>query len=208
MLAADAVAAFVPTAVLLALAPGPDNLFVLTQSANHGRHAGLAITLGLCTGLLVHTTAVALGVAALIRSSPYAYAALKYLGAAYLLFLAWQAFRTDADHAPPTISSPGFGSHFRRGVLLNLSNPKVALFFLAFLPQFTDPERASVSLQLVLLGLLFIGATFLVFGGIAALGGSIQTLLRRFPSSQRWLRRIAGILFAGLAFNLALSNSF
>jgi len=124
---------------MLALAPGPDNIFVLTQSAVFGSRAGVMVTLGLCTGLLFHTAAVALGVVTLFQASPIAFTALKIAGAVYLLFLAWQMFK--AGTSSFTISDEvklSAGQFYSRGIILNVTNPKVAIFFLAFLPQFAD----------------------------------------------------------------------
>lgn len=200
-------AAFFAAAVLLALAPGPDNLFVLAQSALYGPRAGALVTLGLCTGLLGHTLAVMLGVAAAVQASPAAFTAIQLAGAAYLLWLARQAFRTGpaalAEPAPPTLGPLRL---YGRGVIMNLSNPKVTLFFLALLPQFTRPDGGPLWLQLGTLGLLFIAATLLVFGAVALLGGQLQRWLRRRPEAQRWLHRAAGLLFVALAVHLLVGN--
>lgn len=207
MLPVDSLLVFWTASVLLALAPGPDNLFVLAQAMQHGRVAGLAVTLGLCTGLLGHTAAVALGVAALFDTSAVAFALLKYLGAAYLLYLAWQAFRAGATAAGhDRLAVQGFTRLYRRGIFMNLTNPKVSLFFLAFLPQFTDPARGVLLPQILLLGLLFIAATIVIFGAISLLAGSVGELLRRSTRAQLLLNRLSGLLFVGLAIRLALAR--
>lgn len=199
----DQLLAFFCIAVLLALAPGPDNLFVLTQAALYGRSAGLSITLGLCTGLLVHTTAVALGVAALVHASAIAFSVLKLAGAGYLLWLAWQAWHAPAA-APVSGVSMGVvhGRLYRRGILMNLSNPKVSLFFLAFLPQFSSPHYGAMTPQLLLLGGVFIAATVLVFGVIALLAGALGPWLQRTPWVQAWFNRGVAVMFVGLALHL------
>jgi threonine/homoserine/homoserine lactone efflux protein len=116
--------------VVLALAPGPDNIFVLTQSALHGRSASLLVTMGLCTGLLVHTAAVSFGVAALIQTSQYAFTILKFAGAAYLLYLAWQAIRAARSKIPVDANSQlTAGQLYRRGIIMNVTNPKVSILF-------------------------------------------------------------------------------
>jgi threonine/homoserine/homoserine lactone efflux protein len=167
---ADTLLVFFAASLLLALSPGPDNLFVLAQAAQRGAWAGLAVTLGLCTGLLGHTAAVAFGVAAVFQTSALAFALLKYLGAAYLLYLAWQAFRAGAVAAGEARAAGlGLARLYRRGIIMNLTNPKVSLFFLAFLPQFTAPAHGPLLPQVLVLGLLFIVATILVFGGSASL---------------------------------------
>jgi threonine/homoserine/homoserine lactone efflux protein len=198
---------FFSTSVLLALSPGPDNLFVLAQSVRNGRNAGFFVTFGLCTGLLVHTAAVALGLAALVRASAWAFTLLKYIGAAYLLYLAWQAFRTGTaacDSASAVSLSKG--NLYRRGIVMNITNPKVSLFFLAFLPQFADPARGSLVLQFFLLGGVFIMATVLVFGMISILAGGLGERFRDSPFVRKTVNRIAGAVFVGLALKLALSE--
>lgn len=137
----ETLGAFFVASVVMGLAPGPDILFVLTQSALYGARAGFATTCGLITGLFVHITAVSLGVAALFQSSETAFNMLKFAGAAYLLYLAWLSFRSGTSKASlQKAQFPGYGTLYRRGVIMNITNPKVTLFFLAFLPQFADPR--------------------------------------------------------------------
>lgn len=200
--------AFILASALLALAPGPDNLFVLTQSALYGRQAGLSITLGLCTGLLIHTLAVALGVAALFRASVLAFTLLKFAGAAYLLYLAWSAWRSSRQSLDVKQSSlvPRPGALYRRGILMNLGNPKVAIFFLAFLPQFAQPEAGPLTPQLILLGLTFILVAWSLFSLIALLAGSIAHYLRDSPWAQRLMQKIAALVLASLALRLAFAS--
>lgn len=198
---------FFIASLLLALAPGPDNLFVLTQSALRGRSAGLAVTLGLCTGLVGHTTAVALGLAALFAASALAFTLLKLCGAGYLLWLAWQAWRASSTTALAMAEDRLSGWQlYRRGILMNITNPKVSIFFLAFLPQFADPSRGPITQQMLLLGAIFIVATILIFGGIALLAGMLGEWLTRSPGLQRVMNRITALLFVGLALKLAASN--
>ncbi|OZI15988.1 threonine transporter RhtB [Bordetella genomosp. 7] len=207
MLPFDTLLAFFGIAVLLALAPGPDNLFVLMQSALWGRRAGLFVVLGLCTGLLGHTAAVAAGLAAMFAASPMAFTAMKLAGAAYLAYLAWQALRDPGTAAqserPPALSR---GALYRRGIIMNLTNPKVLLFFFAFLPQFVAPAHGPVGLQIVVLGAVFMLATLLVFGAIAFFSGAFGQLLQRSPTASRWLNRLAGMVFLGLAVRLATAS--
>ncbi len=189
--------------IMLALAPGPDNLFVLTQSALYGRNAGWLVTAGLCTGLLVHTAAVTFGVAAVFNTSETAFLILKIAGASYLVVLAIQALRAGAsrvDHdSQPRLSAARL---YRRGIIMNVTNPKVSIFFLAFLPQFADPARGSLTMQLLLLGALFIVATMLVFGSVAVLAGSLGNWLNRSPNAQRTMHWVAAGIFLGLALKL------
>ena len=195
---------FFGISLLLALSPGPDNLFVLVQSAQQGWRAGLCVVLGLCSGLVVHTSAVALGLAAVLAASPLAFQLLQWLGAAYLCWLAWGAW-----HAPVSLEgaqASAIRSPWRmwaRGVLMNLTNPKVLIFFLAFLPQFTAPEQGPVGRQILLLGALFMLAALLVFGAIALFSGFFGRLLQRSARAQKMLNRFSSLVFLGLALRLA-----
>lgn len=207
MVAAETAAIFFAASVALGLAPGPDNIFVLTQSALHGRKAGFLVTLGLCTGLLVHTAAVALGVAAIFQTSALAFNLLKIAGAIYLLYLAWQAFRAGTARLDESREvSLALPKLYLRGVIMNITNPKVAIFFLAFLPQFADPATGPITLQIMLLGGLFIVATILVFGAIAWSAGFLGEWLTSSGRAQIVMHRVAGTIFAGLALRLAISE--
>jgi threonine/homoserine/homoserine lactone efflux protein len=199
--------AFFAVAVVLSLTPGPDNIFVLLQSAMRGPKAGMLIVLGLCSGLLVHTTAVALGLSALFAASAVAFTVLKLVGAAYLLYLAWQAFRAPTGIEQTTSrETMSARQTYLRGVIMNVTNPKVAIFFLAFLPQFAHPENGSMTVQMLLLGGIFIVATLIVFSAIAYFSGAFGALLIRSDRAQRWLNRLAGTVFAGLAVKLATAQ--
>jgi threonine/homoserine/homoserine lactone efflux protein len=189
------------------LAPGPDNIFVLTQSALKGKLVGLVVTLGLCTGLVVHTSAVALGVAAIFQASALAFNLLKFAGAAYLLYLAWGAFRAGTSSLESEASREiGLGRFYLRGIIMNVTNPKVSIFFLAFLPQFTRPEQGHLPLQMFILGGIFILATLLVFGSVSLLAGVLGQWLRRSERAQKLLTRTAGAIFAALALKLATAS--
>lgn len=206
MIPVEELLAFFAASVLLGLAPGPDNLFVLAQSALYGARAGLLVVLGLCTGLVVHTALVGLGVAALLLASPLAFTLLRLAGALYLLYLAWRAYAAVAAPSPAGgHSSLLSGARlYRRGIIMNLTNPKVSLFFLAFLPQFIVPEYGRATLQVGLLGALFILATLLVFGAVALMAGRLGEWLSRSVRTQRWLHRLAGGVFVVLALRLLL----
>jgi threonine/homoserine/homoserine lactone efflux protein len=196
---------FVSASIALCLAPGPDNLFVMTQSALYGRRAGVLITLGLCTGLMIHTSAVALGVAAIFQNSAVAFNGLKIAGALYLLFLAYQSFTAKplflTDTGDTTINSARL---YGRGVLMNVANPKVAIFFLAFLPQFADSQAGSVSLQILVLGATFMLVAMFIFVGVAWFAGSLAHWLTRSERAQIMIHKVASIVFLGLALRLAL----
>jgi threonine/homoserine/homoserine lactone efflux protein len=207
MLPSETVLTFFTASVLLALAPGPDNIFVLTQSAQNGIVAGLLVTLGLCTGLIVHSAAVALGVAAIMQTSAVAFSALKILGAVYLLYLAWQAFRARAANiAKGPKKKSDLGRLYRRGIIMNITNPKVSIFFLAFLPQFADPAKGPVVPQIMMLGGLFILATVIVFGSVALMAGALGDWFSKSARGQLILNKVAGIVFVGLALKLAMPD--
>lgn len=207
MLPIESAGIFFAASLALAIAPGPDNIFVLTQSAMHGRKAGLLVTLGLCTGLLLHTTLVSVGVAAIFQSSTVAFTVLKSAGALYLLYLAWQAFRAGSTTIDPaTQLPPDTRTLYYRGVVMNITNPKVALFFLAFLPQFCDPALGSVTMQMILLGGLFIVATLVIFGAIAWSAGLLGEWLSKSEKAVVAIHRIAGVLFVALALRLAIAE--
>lgn len=197
---------FFGIALGLAIAPGPDIIFVLTQSALYGARAGIATTLGLMSGLFFHTSLVAVGVAAIFQHSPAAFLLLRIAGAAYLLYLAWLSLRTGAVLAQGGQGNfTGYGTLYRRGVLMNVTNPKVTLFFLAFLPQFCSSERGSMVMQVIQLGLLFLLATGIIFGLTALLGGRLAQWFNTSPRAQVLMHRLAALVFAGLACSLLLT---
>ena len=194
---------FFVTACLLAVAPGPDNIFVLTQSLAYGSRAGLLVILGLCTGLVLHTTLVTLGLAALIASSDSLLLMIKLIGAAYLLYLAWQHWQASRQpQAKAAALKLGGWQLYRRGIIMNATNPKVGMFFLAFLPQFVDVSHGPVSRQIVILGMLFILATLLIFGGMALIAGQLGKGLVGFGSTGTGFTRLVSVVFVLLALNL------
>jgi threonine/homoserine/homoserine lactone efflux protein len=195
---------FFLASVLLALTPGPDNIFVITHSVLRGWKAGFSVVIGLCTGLLVHTTAVALGVAVILQTSTWALTALKSVGAAYLLYLAWQAFTAPALKGGADKHHGGFFWSYRRGIIMNVTNPKVSLFFLAFLPQFVPTDVDSATFHIVVLGALFALATVLVFGAMAVLAARLSTWLTQSDVAQKRLNAAAGLVFIALALHLVL----
>ena len=210
----DTLLAFFGVCVLLALTPGPDNIFVLLQSAQRGWRVGMCVVLGLCLGLCVQTAAVALGLAAVFAASALAFGLLKWCGAAYLAWLAWQSLRaaasvrqgaaSDKPVAASALVPSEAARMVGRGVVMNLTNPKVLVFFLAFLPQFADPARGSMAWQIMLLGLVFMLASLLVFGAIACFSGAFGTLLQGSARAQNLLNRAAAAVFLALALRLLL----
>jgi len=207
MIPLESLLLFFASALLLALAPGPDNLFVMAQAAQRGRGAGLMVTFGLCTGLLFHTSAVAFGLAAVFQASVLAFTLLKFAGAGYLLYLAVMAFRAGGQATDDSaVAEAARGRLYRRGIIMNITNPKVSIFFLAFLPQFADPARGSLIAQLLLLGGVFIVATLLIFGLISLLAGALGDRFRESDQAQKILNRLAGTVFATLAVKLAMAE--
>jgi threonine/homoserine/homoserine lactone efflux protein len=209
MIPSDSLLIFVLASILLSLAPGPDNIFVLTQSAIYGKKKGVLITLGLCTGLIAHTAAVAFGVAAIFHTSIMAFTLLKMAGALYLLYLAWLAFTANTEKPQIQGSTPPSNTaYYRRGIIMNMTNPKVSIFFLAFLPQFASPEMGALVPQIFLLGGIFIGVALVIFSAVAVLAGTLGAWLMRSPRAYDILNRIAGTVFVALALKLALSSRF
>ncbi|MCM1512698.1 MAG: LysE family translocator [Oxalobacter formigenes] len=206
MIPLDVLLTYFAACLILAVTPGPDNIFVLTQAALRGRKAGVLVVLGLCTGLVVHTTAVSLGVAVIFQTSELAFTLLKLAGAGYLIYLAWGAFRAGATVIDGEKSALTHAQLFRRGIIMNVTNPKVTIFFLAFLPQFAAPSRGALSLQMMLFGGLFIVSTILVFGAIALAAGSLGEWLKRSERVQKIMNRAAGAVFLGLATKLLLAE--
>lgn len=207
MIPVESILAFVVASALLGIAPGPDNVFVLTQSALYGKKSGVLVTLGLCTGLLVHTAVVALGVAIIFQTSVLAFTILKTVGVLYLLYLAWQAFRAKGNNLnAPCPRLPSGAALYRRGIIMNITNPKVSIFFLAFLPQFSSPEQGAIAPQIIFLGCVFILVALVVFGGIAVMGGVLGAWFQNSPRAQQILNRVAAVVFVGLAIKLAASS--
>ena len=173
---------FISAAVLLTLMPGPDILFVIIQSITRGRKAGMVFAAGLCTGLIAHVTAVSLGVSILLMSSPVAFTMLKFAGAAYLLYLGVKAFLARREnHFELSGDAAVSGKLYRKGILMNILNPKVILFFLAFFPQFIDKGIENPIPQMLLLGLVFMVQAFLIFSMVAAVADRLARRLMQNP---------------------------
>jgi len=206
MLSLDTFILFLSTSLLLAITPGPDNLYVLMQSARYNQRTGLFITLGLCTGLVLHSLAVAFGLSALIVASPLTFSTIKLAGAAYLAYLAWQAFQADAlslqdqDRSQPVLT---YGQFYRQGIVMNITNPKIALFFLAFLPQFVDLAKDNVATQILQIGAMFIVVTLLVFSVIILLSARIKRWIAGHPKRQTTMTKLTGLVLLILAIHIA-----
>ena len=195
--------AFLVAAFALNLAPGPDMLYVIGRSVGQGRKAGIVSSLGVFVGCWVHILAAAFGIAALLRSSPVAFNVVRYAGAAYLIYLGIKMLAQRTDLTSQQVKTESLGAIFRQGAITNVLNPKVAIFFLAFLPQFIDAHRGSVVLQIVVLGLIFnVGGTTVNLA-VAYAGGTLGESLRRNQAIARLQRRFTGLIFVGLGLRLA-----
>lgn len=199
---------FIAAGLLLNITPGPDLLFVIGRAAAHGVRAGVAAALGIAAGCLVHTAAVALGVATLLAASSMAFDVIKWAGAAYLLYLGLRLLRGTGGAAAAAQTVPGASPRatFWQGFVTNVLNPKVALFFLALLPQFVAPDAANKGLALAVLGVVFAVNSLFVIVPVAWLAGRASERLLRMGRAQRWLDRALGGLFIALAVRLALQR--
>lgn len=198
---------FIAVSMLLTIAPGPDILYVITQSITKGKRAGIITVLGLCTGLIVHTTAAAFGVSAILQQSAIAFQILKYAGAIYLFFLAWKAFREKENPlSGVTSGNKDAASYYRRGVYMNILNPKVSLFFLAFLPQFVNSKAGNVAGQMILLGLLFIMQTILIFSVVAIFAGILGKKILGKPNIAKYVNYVKAGIFVLIGVKLALTD--
>ncbi|GAB3628613.1 lysine transporter LysE [Pandoraea terrae] len=196
---------FLLASVAITFAPGPDNMQVLARGIAQGRRAGVAAALGFAAGCLFHTTIAAVGMAAVLRSSEWAFHAIKLAGAAYLV---WIGFKAVTARGGLSVAQEAQGvplwTVFRQSVLGNMMNPKVTLFFLVFLPQFVNPGATHAGWQMFLLGLVFMAQTAVVFSAFGLFAGSLGGWLKRRPGTGRWLDRLAGATFIGLGIRVAL----
>ncbi|MEL3959970.1 LysE family translocator [Lysinibacillus endophyticus] len=201
------VLSFLGAAIVLTIMPGPDNLFTLAQSIAKGKSAGIYTTLGLCTGLLGHITAATIGISAIIYQSAFAFTIVKYAGAAYLLYLAYKSFKEKSSSF--NINSDDTLDHkslYKKGVIMNLLNPKVSLFFLAFFPQFINYKSGSVSLQMLIYGVLFLIQTLVIFTVISIFAGQVGNYLRKNTSLSKKINIIQGSLFTLIGLKIAFSQ--
>lgn len=202
VLSIETIIAFVAASVVLSLVPGLDNLFVMTHSALKGWRIGFYITLGLCTGLIGHTILVAIGVSVIFQTSAIAFNGLKIIGACYLLYLAWLSVQNKELNLGGTDKNITNRSYYFTGVIMNLTNPKVAIFFLVFLPQFVYTSNDNVTIQIFLLGLLFILSALCVFTSIAYLASFLEDILKTSKMVNRNLNLLAALIYFALAINL------
>jgi threonine/homoserine/homoserine lactone efflux protein len=209
MIPIDVLLAFLAASALITIAPGPDNLMVLSVGISRGRMAGIGFGLGCALGCFVHTLWATLGIGAVVMASEGTFTVLKMAGAAYLVYIGVMTWRFAGKATLIKLddgSAEPMTAHLRRGFIANVINPKVALFFIAFLPQFADPGRGPVWLQMVLLGALFAVQTVLIFGSLGWFAGGIGDRLARQPVLAVWLDRCAGTIFFALALHLATAS--
>jgi threonine/homoserine/homoserine lactone efflux protein len=200
--------AFSAAALVLLLIPGPSVLYIVSQSVEHGRRAGLVATLGVHTGTMVHLTAAALGLSAILVSSSLAFTTVRLLGAAYLIYLGLRALLgSDDPAAAPAAREVRLGRIYRQGVLVNVTNPKTALFFFAFLPQFLDRSAGRLPLQIALLGLVFTCIGLITDSSWALASGLAAGWIKGNARFTRIQRRVSGCLFIGLGLVTALVGS-
>jgi len=198
---------FVAASVVLLLTPGPAVLYIVARSVERGRAAGLVSVLGIHLGTIVHITAAAVGLSALIVSSALAFAVVKYLGAAYLIWIGLRTLMTkDTDGEAPVVPAEPLARVFRDGFVVNLFNPKTAIFFLAFLPQFVDPARGALLWQILILGFTFMALGIVSDGIYALVAGAAGEFLRRNRRFLRFQRWFAGTSFIGLGVTAALAT--
>lgn len=199
---------FLGAAIFLTLMPGPDIIFVIAQSISQNKKAGIFTAFGLCTGLLVHISAATLGISAIIYQSSLAFSIVKYTGAAYLLYLAWQSFLekdgtlTFENNKPQT-----YIALYKRGILMNLLNPKVSLFFLALFPQFVVQSSViSVPVQMIILGFIFIVQALAIFTTVSIFSEKIRDFLLKRDFIAKRINIIKGVLLAFIGIQIAFSE--
>lgn len=204
----DILIAFIMATAALAISPGPDNIYVLTQSIANGKVSGLVTTAGLISGCLVHTALLAFGVSAILRESEKLFFLIKLFGACYLFYLAYKVWRTQ-----PSIILTNEGRTprdlpqlFRQGFIMNVLNPKVTIFFLAFFPGFLFSRELDPEIQFFVLGLLFMVVSFGVFAAIAVLAGTISASIEKNPAIAVTLKWLQFIVFLGIGAYLLISD--
>ncbi|MDG1527809.1 MAG: LysE family translocator [Polaribacter sp.] len=193
---------FMLATLALAVSPGPDNIFVLTQSIVNGKKYGLATVYGLMTGCIIHTTLIAFGVSEIIKRNENLFFTIKLFGAGYLLYLAYQVFKSNSDivFSTDNVQQKTTLQLFKTGFWMNVLNPKVTIFFLAFFPQFLFSEEVSTVIQFYVLGGLFILVSFIVFSSIALLAGSVSNFIKENKKAGVFLKWLQIVVFLGIAF--------
>lgn len=205
----EILSAFALATAALAFTPGPDNIYVLTQGVVNGRKYGLATTAGLISGCLVHTTLLAFGVSLIIKESESLFFAIKLLGAIYLLYLAYKVYKEGdvINLNSSALPKRSLWQLFRQGFIMNVLNPKVTIFFLAFFPAFLFSKTMSTVWQFYILGFLFMLVSLIIFSAIAIMAGSISSYLRSHKSVGKWLKWVQILVFVGIAAFLLISDN-
>lgn len=200
--------AFVMATAALAVAPGPDNIYVLMQSITYGKKYGLATVAGLMSGCLIHTSLLAFGVSAIIKESDAIFFTIKIFGAMYLFFLAYKVFKSAPEIAlgESTVAKKGLWQLYRKGFIMNVLNPKVTIFFLAFFPGFLFSKELGTVLQFYVLGFLFILVSFLIFGLITLLSGAISNYITKHSGVGRFLKWMQIVVFVGIGLYILFSD--
>ncbi len=201
------IALFLVASALLTIAPGPDIIYVLTRGISQGPKAGVAAALGFASGCIFHTVLAAVGIAAIIRSSDIAFDVVRYAGAAYLVWIGIQALRHRSSFSIEGASDKrALATIYRQSVIGNMLNPKVTLFFLAFLPQFVNTQAGHIGWQMALLGVIFMIQTVVIFGAVALFSGWLGAWIRRKPAIGERLNVFAGVTFIALGIRVALPD--
>ena len=192
---------FLTASAILTISPGPDIIYVMVQGMANGKKHGFVTALGLATGIVIHTSLVAFGVSAIIKNSDTLFFIIKLLGAIYLLYLAWQVFKSDPEiaYSAEGIKEKSLSSLFKQGFIMNVLNPKVTIFFLAFFPGFLWEPNGNTVIQFYILGAFFMLLTILIFGSVALLAGKISNYLKRHKHSGIVLKWLQIVVFIGIA---------
>lgn len=192
---------FLTASAVLTISPGPDIIYVMVQGMANGKKHGFVTALGLATGIIIHTSLVAFGVSAIIKNSDTLFFIIKLFGAIYLLYLAWQVFKSDPEiaYSAEGIKEKSLFSLFRQGFIMNVLNPKVTIFFLAFFPGFLWEPDGNTVIQFYILGAFFMLLTILIFGSVALLAGKISNYLKKHKHSGIVLKWLQIVVFIGIA---------
>jgi len=198
---------FIAASIVLIVTPGQDMILVMSRSIAQGSAAGVATAAGVSVGLVGHTILATLGLGAILRTSEWLFALLKFAGAAYLVYLGVQLLRTRSQQLVAVQGTPrSLWRLFADGALSNVSNPKIAVFYFAFLPQFVAPDAKHPTAAVCALGLLFAALTFVVKGPVGLAAGRLSGWLRRKPDALKWLYRTSGAVLIGLGIRLAFER--
>ncbi|WP_143415568.1 LysE family translocator [Geobacillus sp. E263] len=197
---------FLGVVILLTLMPGPDILFVIAQSISQNKKAGIATALGLCSGLIVHITAATLGISTIIYQSALAFTVIKYTGAAYLLYLSWQSFKEKETGFAFNNKPLKYLSLYKKGILMNLLNPKVSLFFLALLPQFVNKSMGHITLQMFILGIIFLVQALVIFIAVSVFSEKLRHVLLTNSFIAKRMNIVKGLLLGLIGIQIAFSE--